>query len=122
MGDLHLCSTLSPYMECCQASLVALDTFLGWPLRRARVARQVFLCVENGATNWQPPRGLRPESTRPSRAASRGHQFPRTRSPCPPLLPPAAPTSKAGIGQERARLNRPILQFPCSRPVHAPSL
>src|SRR5271165_7019464 len=63
-------------MDGCQVSLVALDTFLGWPLRIATVARQVFLCVGNGATNWQPPRGLRPESNRSASAVLSGHQFP----------------------------------------------
>src|SRR5271165_5511686 len=75
MGYLHLCSTLSPYMDYCQGSLVVQKAACGWPLRIATVARQVFLCVENGAMNLQPPGGLRPESTRPSTAASREISF-----------------------------------------------
>src|SRR5271165_3235083 len=122
MGDLHLCSTLSPYMECCQASLVALDTFLGWPLRRARVARRVFLCVENGATNWQPPRGLHPESNRSASAELSGNQFPLAQSPCSPILPGLAPASRASIGQALATRCRQFHRSLCSQPAHAPSL
>src|SRR5271165_1959852 len=108
-------------MDYCQASLVALDTFLGWPLRIATVARQVFLCVENGATNWQPLRGLRPESALSESAVSSRHLFLIAQSASPPVLDRPRPTSKAAIGQALARHYQRFRRSPCFRPVHAPS-
>ena len=65
---LHICINV-------KEGLVVQKTYLGWPVRRATVDRQVYLCAGNGAMNWQPPRGLHPEPTRSTTAASPGHQI-----------------------------------------------
>ena len=86
-----------------------ISAIFGWHVRRATVDWQVHLHAGNSAGNCQPPRGLHPELIGSTTAASQGHQFPLAQSPCPPLLPLPAPTSRAVTGQAHARHYR---QFP----------
>src|SRR5271166_2539390 len=109
-------------MEFCQLSLVTRHTFLGWPLRIATVARQVFLCVGNGGTHRQPPRGLHPEWNRSALAATQGHASPAAHSVGPRVLDQLLPRSRAVTGQALARHYQHFRQSPCSQPTHVPSL